>query len=216
MENNFARNLKRIREERKLSQNKLGNLTGFNQTTIARWEAGEVVPTIDNVFRLANFLEISLPEILGSSISYNDIEYINIEDIDTVKIPVYGSIQAGKPMNTQDDISRYIDIPKDWIKNRKLYFALDIKGNSMYPKYCENDIVIFEQVEYCDEANNKDCAIMVNSTEFTFKKVYIDDTGITLVPYNTSDFSPVFFTREQAEDLPITIVGIAIKRISNI
>lgn len=38
MANFFPENLKKIREHKGLSQNKLGELFGVNQTTIARWE----------------------------------------------------------------------------------------------------------------------------------------------------------------------------------
>lgn len=64
MGNFFSTNLKFIREQKGLSQNKLANMVGVNQTTIARWEAQEIVPSIDNVEDVANVLNISLPDIL--------------------------------------------------------------------------------------------------------------------------------------------------------
>ncbi len=38
MSNYFSKNLKFLREKRNLSQNKLAEIIGVNQTTIARWE----------------------------------------------------------------------------------------------------------------------------------------------------------------------------------
>lgn len=64
MGNFFSTNLKFIREQKGLSQNKLANMVGVNQTTIARWETQEIVPSIDNVEDVANVLNISLPDIL--------------------------------------------------------------------------------------------------------------------------------------------------------
>ena len=42
MKNYFSKNLKFLREQKRLSQNKLGELANVNQTTIARWENEEM------------------------------------------------------------------------------------------------------------------------------------------------------------------------------
>lgn len=56
----FSNNLKFLREEKKLSQNKLAELTGVNQTTIARWENEEISPSLDNIYDLANALRVNI------------------------------------------------------------------------------------------------------------------------------------------------------------
>ena len=112
----------------------------------------------------------------------------------------------------QEDILEYVDIPKEWIKGGKSFYGLKISGDSMYPKYTENDIVIFEQINDYSIANNKDCAVMVNGFDATFKNVTISDTGITLVPFNlnnSDNYQPTFYSKEQIESLPVKIVGIA-------
>ena len=132
----------------------------------------------------------------------------------TIKIPVLGYIKAGVPIEAQEDIIDYVDIPAIWTKGGKDFYALKISGDSMTPKYNEGDIVIFEQTKDYEAGKNKDCAVMVNCTECTFKKVFIDEQGITLQPYNMN-YEPMRFTKEQAMQLPITIVGIAKeKRVS--
>ena len=56
----FSKNLKILREEKKLSQNKLAELAGVNQTTIARWENEEISPSLDNIYDLANALRVNI------------------------------------------------------------------------------------------------------------------------------------------------------------
>ena len=56
----FSSNLKFLREEKKLSQNKLAELTGVNQPTIARWENEEISPSLDNIYDLANALQVNI------------------------------------------------------------------------------------------------------------------------------------------------------------
>lgn len=78
----------------------------------------------------------------------------------------------------------------------------------MSPKYQENDIVVFEFNEDVEQYKNKDVAVMINGTESTFKKILINEQGIILVPYNNS-YDMMIFSKEQVEQLPIKVVGIA-------
>lgn len=129
-----------------------------------------------------------------------------------VKIPVLGTIKAGVAIEAQQDILEYVDIPEEWTRGGKQFYGLKISGDSMYPKYNENDIVIFEQNDDFELANKKDCAIMVNGFDATFKNVTISNTGITLVPLNLNNqdgYQPTFYSMEQIEELPVRIIGIA-------
>lgn len=77
MKNYFSDNLKYLREKYKLSQNKLGEMSGVNQTTIARWETEEMSPTIDNLVDLSKALNVSLPELVGKDLRLNNSEILN-------------------------------------------------------------------------------------------------------------------------------------------
>lgn len=148
---------------------------------------------------------------------FNNATIIDI-DTNTIKIPVYGTIKAGIPIESQSDIIDYIEIPFEWTKGGKSFYALKISGDSMFPKYCEDDIVIFEQNEDVEMYNGKDCAIMINSSESTFKKVSLNENGIELKPYNRN-YKILTYTCKEVEELPIKILGIAVeirKKVSNL
>ena len=212
MANFFPENLKRLREHKGLSQNKLGELVGVNQTTIARWENREISPSIDNIETLCSVLDVDLPKLLGSELNFDNAEYIDIHS-NVTQIPVLGVIKAGIPVEAQQDILEYIDIPKSWLRGSKSFYGLKISGDSMFPKYNENDIVIFEKSNGIDLSfNKKDCAVMVNGYDATFKNVTISDNGISLVPLNlnnTEGYQPTFYTKEQIESLPVNVIGVA-------
>ena len=72
MKNYFSKNLKFLREQKKLSQNKLGELANVNQTTIARWENEEMAPSIDNVIELSKIFNIDLADLLGRDLQLNE------------------------------------------------------------------------------------------------------------------------------------------------
>lgn len=203
----FSTNLKFLREKKGLSQNKLGSLIGVNQTTIARWEDDNRVPTIDNAIDVANALDIPLSDLLGTDLRFDNAIPIELDD-NTVNIPVLGVIKAGIPIEAQQDIIEYIEIPKRWTLGGRKFYGLKISGDSMYPKYDENDIVIFEQLEDMSIANNKDCAVMVNGDDATFKKVLVNEQGVVLVPYNMA-YDMMMFSPQDVIDKPVRIIGIA-------
>lgn len=211
MSNFFSKNLKFIRENKGISKNKLGEMVGVNQSTIGRWETEEIKPSIDNVEEVAKALNIPLPDLLIKDLCFDNANLVEITT-DNVKIPVLGVIKAGISIEAQQDIIEYIDIPKEWVKGNKKFYGLLISGDSMYPKYNEKDIVIFEQNGDYEKANRRDCAVMVNGFDATFKNVTITDNGITLTPLNLNNqdnYLPTFYSKEQIEQLPVKIIGIA-------
>ena len=66
MEVDFSKNkIKELRQEKGLSQRELAKSTGIKQANISRWEAGLVVPNINDVWTLANFFDCSIDYLVG-------------------------------------------------------------------------------------------------------------------------------------------------------
>lgn len=207
MENNFASNLKHLRLQAGMTQEELAKKLDKDYSTIGKWELGQRSPIMTDVIRIANLFDVSLEKLIGQSIIYDNAEQIEL-DSNTVSIPVLGVIKAGIPIEAQQDIKEYIEIPKTWTRGGKSFYGLYISGDSMFPKYESKDIVIFEQTDDYQIANGKDCAVMVNGDDATFKKVFLDDEGITLQAYNNM-YPAMRFNKEQIESKPVKIIGIA-------
>jgi len=60
----FGEVLRELRKERKLSQEKLGELTNLHDRYISLLERGLRQPTLSTIFKLANALGISLLDLL--------------------------------------------------------------------------------------------------------------------------------------------------------
>ena len=75
----FSTNLKFLREQKKLSQNKLAEMANVNQTTIMRWESGELSPSLDNIYDIANALNISVADLTGKNLKENDVEFDELD-----------------------------------------------------------------------------------------------------------------------------------------
>lgn len=148
-------------------------------------------------------------EINSRLLDFNNAEFVNLDE-DTINIPVLGRIPAGVPFEAIEDVIKYIDIPKEWTYGNQEYFGLLIDGNSMFPKYQNGDIVIFQKCEDPIKCNNKDCAVMVNGNDATFKKFIFNNNGTILQPYNM-EYEVKYFSQEEVQELPIKLVGFAVQ-----
>lgn len=61
----FAKNLKKLRKEKKLSQVELGAMLGYGYTAIANYESGRNMPSLKDLMKLATILNVTLDELAG-------------------------------------------------------------------------------------------------------------------------------------------------------
>jgi len=198
--------IKEFRISRNITQEELGEYLNTTSQTISRYETGERKANNDMLFQLADYFNISINDFFPP-LRFDNATPVDI-DSNIVKIPVYGTIKAGIPIESQTDIIDYVDIPREWTKGGKQFYGLKISGDSMEPKYSENDTVIFEQNGDVGAYSNKDVAVMINGSESTFKKILVTEQGIVLQPYNLA-YDTMIYSKEQVEQLPIKVVGIA-------
>ena len=211
MAEHLNNNVKHLRSVKGISQQTLADKVGVDRSTISRIENGEIETTIDNAMKIANVLKVNIEDLITKDLTFDNGTLIDV-DCETIQIPVLGTIKAGIAIEAQENILEYVDIPKNWVKGGKTFYGLKISGDSMFPKYNESDIVIFEHTEDYILAQNKDCAVMVNGFDATFKNVTITEMGLTLVPLNlnnSDNYQPTFYSKEQIATLPVKIVGIA-------
>ena len=196
--------LKEIRQDRNMSIKELAERINVCESTIAKYETQTRQPSLDTVRELADVLDTTTDKLLGRDTS--NVEPVNINK-NLVKIPIYGKIPAGVPMEMIDEsyIDDYVEMDSKQLRGSSTYFGLKVKGNSMFPEFRSGDIVIFRQQSHCE--NGDFCAVSINHTECTFKKVLKKESGITLMPLNP-DYEPMFFTKKEIINLPITILGV--------
>ena len=74
----IGRRIKNLRLSKKMSQEKLAELSGLHSTYIGQIERGEKSPTIDSVYKISKGLSVSLVEIFKNiSIDSQNDEYAN-------------------------------------------------------------------------------------------------------------------------------------------
>jgi len=197
----LSNRLKEARKAKGYSRVQLAEKVGVTPSAISNYENGISHPRDTVLCILMNTLECDA--------NYLFQDEINITPKKGIRIPVLGRIPAGIPIEAIEEIENYEEIPDDWLRGGAEYFALKVTGNSMFPKYLDNDVVIFKKTQSCD--SGAECAVIVNNNDATFKRIIRQENGIILQPLNTSDFNPEFYNNASVENLPINIIGVAVE-----
>lgn len=198
--------IKELRKKKKLTMKQLGEKLNLAESTISLYESNKREPDSITIAKLAMLFDVSVDYLLGVDEFINEFgeEQFNRQ----TKIAVLGTIRAGIPASAIEDILDYEEITEEMAKHGK-HFALKIKGNSMFPNLIEDDVVIFRE---CEDAESGDvCAVLVNGDEATVKKIKKTEQGLYLIPFNTTDFEPMFYTNEDIENKPVKIIGKAVE-----
>ena len=190
-------NLKEIRQSKKISQQKLADKIGVSRSTIAMWETGGSQPDNDNLKILADYFQVSTDYLLGNSPKETT------KNKKGIKIPVLGRVQAGIPVDAIEEIIDYEEITEEMAAQGD-YFGLVIRGQSMMPRMVEGDVIIVRKQSDVDSGDI--AVVLVNGNDATVKKIRKTESGIELVPLNPS-FDIIYYTNEEIETLPVSIIG---------
>lgn len=189
--------IKELRQELGITQSKLAEKLNISRSAIAMYEVGASEPDFTTLEKMATLFQCSVDYLLGRDSQRQD----------ATKIPVYGEIPAGIPTEMIDPvyIEDYEDINPELLRGGHEFFGLKVKGTSMIPEFRDGDTLIIKKQNSCQSGDF--CAVSINHTECTFKKVVIKENGITLQPLNP-EFEPMFFSKKEIGELPITILGV--------
>ncbi len=61
----FQERLKELRLENELSAKELGKILGVRDTTILRWEKGIILPSIEHLYNIAKYFNVSADYLIG-------------------------------------------------------------------------------------------------------------------------------------------------------
>ena len=79
MSNNIGLNIKKYREEKGLTQEELANEIGKATITIRKYESGDILPSINNIYEIAKVLGITTIDVVGDIDVYTASD-VNRED----------------------------------------------------------------------------------------------------------------------------------------
>lgn len=170
------------------SVEQLAEIIGKNKATVYRYENTDIGKLPADILEpLAKALDTTPAHLMG----WDEKEKHTTHTPKAVRINVYGTIPAGVPIEAIKDIDDWEEIPFEMTAGGKEFIALKVKGDSMWPEYLEDDVVIIQLQPDCE--NGEDCAVYVNGYDVTLKKVKKSEGKITLTPLNTN-YPPKTYT----------------------
>ncbi len=119
-------------------------------------------------------------------------------------IPVLGRVPAGIPIEAVTDIVDTVPLEEKFSDDGRDYFALCVKGDSMYPDYMEGDYIIIRQQPTAESGD--DVVAYVGEDDATLKRLHRDFNGIELRPINPA-YPVLKFSNEEVMEKPVTIAG---------
>lgn len=196
----IVENIQRICKSRGTTPTVAGKESGAGKDLVSAMKRRGVLPSIEKMRLLADYLGVTTSELLGEETSASP---------GAVRISVLGTIPAGIPIDAVEDVLDWEEIPASWTTGDREYFGLRVKGDSMYPRYLEGDTVILRKQNTCDSGD--DCAVLVNGNDATLKQVILrGDRGLELRPVNTA-YPPKSYSPAEIESLPVQIIGVVVE-----
>lgn len=193
--------LKRLREEKEMTQAELGKALEISPSAIGMYEQGRRTPDIPTLKKIASYFNVSLDYLLGNSPAKAAQQQSAGRG---VRIPVLGRVVAGIPLDAIEEIIDYEEIPKSMAATGE-FFALQVKGDSMLPTLKDGDVVIVKKQPTVDSGDI--AIVLVNGNEATVKEVKESPAGITLIGHNVAVYTPQFYSNEEIKSLPVQVLG---------
>lgn len=170
--------IKKLRIEKKISQQKLAELCCVHQTAVSQWENGRTVPDRNSLTLLSQVFGVSVEVLLG-------LEKPKDENL----IPGFERISA--------------EVAEEKLVGVE-FFALTVNDGSMAPTLLLDDTVIISRRR---EVRSGDiAAVAIGPSDVSVKRVIKKGTSLMLVPENPL-FEPMLFSEKEIESLPVTILG---------
>lgn len=193
----MAKNIQYYMDKYGKSRNEMCDALGVKYTTFTDWVKGNSYPRIDKIELMANYFGISKADLVEDR--YNDIS----SGHKGVTINVLGHVAAGIPIEAIEDIIDTEEITEEMARTGE-FFALQINGDSMEPKFSKGDVVIVRQQS--DAEDGQIVIATVNGCDATCKRLKKYADGIALLSTNPA-FEPMYFSEEEVKNKPVRIIG---------
>lgn len=184
----WGQELRKLREDLRLTLEELSEKTGIPRQTINSWElGGKETPDLIDIERLSRGLNKPIQELslLFRGIA-NNVSNVDVNQSVTVKyVPLLGSVPAGTPwMPEEISPKEYIPIRYTELRgvNLKGVYSLIVKGDSLIGDRIEDkDYVLIEP--YFEFSNGKIYLVEFGG-QVVLRHVYKDDVQLRLKSSN--------------------------------
>ncbi len=186
------------------SYQELEKITGVSKSSLQRYATGETrkIP-IDSIEAIAAATGKDARYLMGWDDPATDQNESNVSAImvdNIYMIPLFESVSAGFGAYADSQIVEYIPVYLESKTELKDYIAIRVKGDSMYPKIEDGDIIVVHKQEYIDSGDIG--VILIDGDDARVKKIEYGKDYVKLVSLNP-EYQDKIFTGSEAENLRI-------------
>lgn len=198
--------VKELRLRAGMQQKEISIAIGVSRPTVSEWEHQKKDPSGERLKKLSELFNCTAGVILCLEPMTSERSHVTSDG--AISVPVLGTIPAGIPIEAIQDIIDWEEIPASMARGSQEFFALQVRGLSMYPEYRDGDVVIVRRQETCE--NGQDVVAMVNTDDATFKRFKRTPQGIMLQAINP-EYDSYMFTSKEVAELPVRILGVVVE-----
>jgi repressor LexA len=185
---------------------------GISQGSITKWKNGSI-PSGATLAKLAEYFGVTVDELMNNdSTKFTPATETQPLDRENLRmVPLYETVAAGFSAYASTDVQDYMPV---YLPNPAEYewtLCIKVKGDSMYPKIEDGDIIQVRKQEDVDSGSI--AVVMVDDDDGLVKIVWKKENGITLQSINP-EYAPMHFDGEDAQR--VRIVGIVTQIIKGV
>lgn len=198
--------IRRLRKEANFTQAQLAQNAGINQGFLSSLEHNTRRPKPATVRALAIALSIPEAVIIGGGRDHD-----SPQPLETRTLPLYGTIPAGPPSQSQEQLEMFPVLRHLWGSDR---YCLRLTFDSMEPTLKPNDLVLVHYRPDVDPSlvQGRICACLLDGNP-TLKRVSVEHRNDNRVIILRGD-NPAIPPRMVDDDTDFSIQGIVIKLVS--
>lgn len=195
-----------ICEARGVTISRVLDSLGLSRSLGSQWKAGKQKPSADKLQQIADYFGVSVDTLIGRE---NSAELLPQRGLRFV--PVFETVAAGFGAYADSCpvgvVADYIESDYDAANT----IAIKVKGDSMYPKIEDGDLVIVRRdVDWYDGAI---VVALIDGDEGVVKRIFQTATRLTLESINPA-YPPRRFEREEMNRVQVVgVVQMVIKEV---
>ncbi len=196
----FASNLRRIADEKQITQADIVAETKCSSATVSDWFNGKKYPRPNRMQRIADILGVCMSDLIENH-SQPSLPPDAIPYAPTQRIPILGRISAGLPLYAEEQIEGYTYTD---LNHGGEYFALRVHGDSMNAiRIYDGDLLIIRKQDVVEDGEI--AVVMVNDDEATVKCWHRRENIVMLEPKSTNPTHQMQIY--DAKETPIRVIG---------
>mgnify|MGYP003290321990 CR=1 FL=1 len=163
--------IKARRKELSMTAKRLAEISGLHSSTIIRYESGQTKK-----------IPVAVMESICRALGVDEAYFKDDKETGKVLVPLLGRVAAGLGYLADNVIESYISVDKEEISQASDYIYLKVKGDSMYPIFLENDLVL---VKVCDSIDSGSYGVfIIDGEDGVIKKVVYGNDFVELLSVN--------------------------------